>query len=348
MELLDGVPQHYAWGDEHTIPALLGRGPDGRPWAELWFGTHPMAPASVDDGRPLADVAGPLPYLLKVLAAAEVLSLQTHPSAPRAAAGFAREEASGVPRDAAQRIYRDPFAKPEMVVALTPFDALCGFRPLAATRELLEHLGATDLATRLDADGLSSVVEALYRGRIDTAPIVAACHHHLCPEAILVSALDERYPGDPSVVVTLLLHRVSLAPGDAIFLAAGNLHAYLHGVGVEVMGASDNVVRGGLTPKHVDVDELLDVLDVAPLDDPVVRPQHAGGWWSYPTPPAPFRVWRAEITDEPLRHRATTRELLLCTRGPVAPLAPGRALYLGPGESVTLAGSGTVFRVGEA
>ena len=347
MHRLVGVPQHYAWGDEHTIPALLGAEPDGRPWAELWFGTHPGGPATLDDGRPLADVSGPLPYLLKVLAAGEALSLQTHPSAARAAAGFAREDAAGVPHDAAHRIYRDPLAKPEMIVALTPFDALCGFRPVVATRELLAHLGATDLATRLADDGLPAVVEALYRGRIDTTPIVAACHHHLCPEAMLVTALAEQYPDDPSVAVTLLLNRVTLAPGEAIFLDAGNLHAYLHGVGVEVMGASDNVVRGGLTPKHIDVDELLDVFDIAPLADPVVRPVRDGAWWSYPTPGTPFQVSRADVTADALGHMASSRELLLCTSGPVSPLGTGGVAYLAPGESITLTGPGTVFRVTE-
>ncbi len=348
MRHLVGVPQHYAWGDEHAIPALLGTAPDGRPWAELWFGTHPGGPAGLDDGRRLADVSGQLPYLLKVLAAAEVLSLQTHPSADRAAAGCAREDAAGVPRGAPQRTYRDPYAKPEMVVALTPFEALCGFRPLAATHELLAHLGVPDLVARLDADGLPTTVDALYRGRIDVAPVIAACRDHLCPEAMLVTALDGQYPGDPSIVVTLLLNRVSLAPGEALFLEAGNLHAYLHGVGVEVMGASDNVVRGGLTPKHVDVDELLAVLDIVPLHDPVVRPVHDGDWWAYETPSAPFRVWRTDLDGDATRsYTASSRELLLCTAGSVAPLGHGGAGYLAPGEPVTLVGPGTVFRVAE-
>lgn len=348
MHLVAGVAQHYAWGDEHAIPDLLGIEPDGRPWAELWFGTHHGAPARLADGRLLADVAGPLPYLAKLLAAGEALSLQTHPSADRASEGFAREEAAGIPDDAAHRVYRDASAKPEMVIALTPFEALCGFRPLAGTRGVLTHLGLTDLAARLDSDGLPAIVDALYRGRIDVDAVVAACRHHLCPEAILVTALAEQYRGDPSIAVTLLLNRVSLAPGQAIFVDAGNLHAYLHGVGVEVMGASDNVVRGGLTPKHIDVDELLEVLDVAPLADPIVRAVRDGDWWAYTTPGTPFRTWRADLGDDPLVHTASSRELLLCTAGPVAPLGRGGGAYLAPGDSVELVGPGTVFRVAEA
>jgi mannose-6-phosphate isomerase len=257
-----GVVQHYAWGDPVSIPELLGVPSDGEPWAELWFGTHPGAPSTVDGGAPLSDVAGELPYLLKVLAAGEALSLQTHPSAEQAARGFAREEAAGIARDAPERTYRDPDAKPELLCALTPFDALCGFRPVAATSALLRRIGAVDLARVLERDGLRSTVTALYRGEIDTASTVAACQRRDEPEAQLVRSLAAQYPDDPSVVVTLLLHRVHLRPGEAIFLGPGNLHAYLHGVGVEIMGASDNVVRGGLTVKHVDVDELLDVLDI--------------------------------------------------------------------------------------
>lgn len=347
MQRVTGVVQHYAWGDRRAIPELLGADPDGRPWAELWFGTHPAAPATLDDGRSLGDASGPLPYLLKVLAAGEALSLQTHPSAERAAAGFEREEAAGIPVDSPSRIYRDPFAKPEMIVALTPFDALCGFRPVASTEGLLRDLGADDLADHLAAHGLAATVAALYRRELDATATIAACAAHLSPEAMLVTALARQYPGDPSVAVTLLLHRVTLAPGEAIFLDAGNLHAYLHGVGVEIMGASDNVVRGGLTQKHVDVDELLAVLDIRPLDDPRSAPRRdASGWTAYDTPGTPFRLWRNEVAGS-LHHAASGRELLLCVSGDLGPLRAGECAYLSRGETIALAGSGHLFRVEE-
>lgn len=347
MRRITGVVQHYAWGDPRAIPELLGADPDGRPWAELWFGTHAGGPATLDDGSRLIDESGPLPYLLKVLAAAEALSLQTHPSAERAAAGFQREDAAGIPIDAPERIYRDPFAKPEMLVALTPFDALCGFRPLADTDLVLRGLGADHLADHLATAGLAGTVADLYRGVLDPDPTIGACREHLTPEAMLVTALAGQYPGDASVAVTLLLNRVTLAPGEAIFLEAGNLHAYVHGVGVEIMGASDNVVRGGLTPKHVDVEELLAVLDVRPLPDPVLTARHdASGWIAYDTPNTPFRLWRIELAGA-LHHTATGRELLLCLGGDLGPLCSGDCAYLARGETIALAGTGTLFRVEE-
>ena len=241
-----------------SSPDLLGAEPDGRPWAELWLGTHPNGPATLPDGRPLADVTGPLPYLLKVLAAAEPLSLQTHPSREQAQAGFAAGR------------YPDPEPKPELLCALTPFEAFCGIRPVAATLELLGELGADELATTLCNHGPGEALAALYRGRLHLDPIVAAASTSDRPEAVWVRRLAERYPGDPSVAATLLLNLVRLEPGDAMQLGPGNLHAYLGGAGVELMGASDNVVRGGLTTKPVDVDDLLAVADPTPLEHPVM------------------------------------------------------------------------------
>ncbi|MDO8364036.1 MAG: mannose-6-phosphate isomerase, class I [Actinomycetota bacterium] len=348
MHLIDGVAQHYAWGDPAAIPRLLGVRPDGRPWAEWWLGTHRGGPATVPGNGHLADLAGELPYLLKLLAAREALSLQTHPDTATAQAGFARENEAGIALNDPTRVYRDPHAKPELMCALSPFDALCGFRPVPATVALLQQLGAHPLAAALQHDGLRTTVAALYRGTQATAGVVAACARHDGPEAQLVTLLDSIYPGDPSVVVTLLLNRVQLQPGEALFLGPGNLHAYLYGVGVEIMGASDNVVRGGLTVKHVDVEELLSVLRFEPLPDPVVHPvQESAGRWRYPTPTAPFELWRFDV-DQQMHHAATGRELLLCTYGDTAPLRRGEAAYLQPGEAVLLQGPSTVFRVAEA
>lgn len=343
MRAIHGVAQHYAWGDRESIPQMLGREPDGRPWAEWWVGTHPGGPATLDDGTPLVDEAGELPYLVKLLAADEPLSLQAHPDRETARAGYAREQSLEV--DDPARIYRDPNAKPELLCALTEFDALCGFRPVAQTAALLRSLGADELARTLLDDGLEPVVSGLYRGTIASEPLVRACAEHPSPEAALVRRLDARYPGEPSVAVTLLLNRVLLEPGEALYFTPGNLHAYVHGVGVEVMGASDNVVRGGLTPKHVDVEELLRVLRFEPLAEPVVRPERqADGVWYYPTPGAPFAVLRFEVA-EPLTYTAEGRDVLLCTAGDAGVLHRGESVYLHAGEAAVLRGPATVWAV---
>lgn len=348
MRTIRGVAQHYAWGDTEAIPRIVGQEPDGRPWAEWWLGTHPGGPATVEDGRPLVDIAGQLPYLLKLLAAHQALSLQTHPDTATAVEGFARETSDGIALDDPRRIYRDPYAKPEVLVALSPFDALCGFRPVGDTEALLHSLGAHELAVALRQDGLEAMMGAVYRGLVDTAAVVRACADRPTPQAQLVRDLDVMYPGEPSVVITLFLNRVLLRPGEAIYLTPGNLHAYLRGVGVEVMGASDNVVRGGLTPKHIDVDELLRVLRFEPLDEPVVQAVEASpGRWTYPTPGAPFQVSRLDVAGA-LPYTATGRELLLCTDGDAGPLHHGETAYLAPGESVVLEGPSTVWAVSAA
>ena len=171
MQLVHGVVQHYEWGDPSFIPRLLHIEPDGRPYAELWFGTHAGGPATTDGDVPLQHTTGELPYLLKVLAAAEPLSLQTHPTRRQAEQGFAREEHAGPVVDARTRVYRDPQPKPELLCALTSFDTLCGFRPVAATLELLRRLGIDELAALLSSDGLPATVNALYNGDVDLNPV---------------------------------------------------------------------------------------------------------------------------------------------------------------------------------
>ncbi len=301
-----GSVQHYAWGDRAFIPRLLGLQPDGRPWAELWLGTHPNGPTVLANGAPLDEVSGPLPYLLKVLAAAEPLSLQVHPDADQAVDGFARG------------VYPDDRAKPELIVALTPFDALCGLRPHSDAATLLRSLGLHDVAALCAADGAAAVLEELYRGRLDPLPIIEACRGQTSEEARLVTELDRRYPGEPSVAATLLLNRAHLQPGQALHLTAGNLHAYLSGAGIELMGASDNVVRGGLTVKHVDVDELLRILDRTPLEHPVMTGAARSG--VYPLPEAGVELRRLRAGGS---HRSTGHELAVSSDGTTWYLPPG-------------------------
>ena len=386
MQRLDGRPQHYAWGSRSAIPALLGREPDGQPWAELWFGAHPSAPSRLPDGRQLDraidadpsywlgdDVASRfgarLPYLVKVLAAAEPLSLQAHPSAAQAEAGFARENASGLALDAPERIYRDPFHKPELICALTPFDALCGFRPVQDTVELLRSLvdrGARGLGPFADrlADAVDEPAAALARAvgtmlmmpavdqRLLVGETAAACDGHDGPWALATHwtvRLADRYRGDVGAVVALLLNCVRLRPGQAIYLGAGNLHAYLGGTGIEVMASSDNVLRGGLTPKHVDVRELLEVLDCTPLDSPVLEPHTtASSELGFDAPAAEFRLTISAPTGDGAR-RSTVHgpEIVLCTGGAFDHLGPGQAAIVPAADGHwSLAGNGTLFVVG--
>lgn len=332
------------------------------PEAELWFGAHPGDPAwlQTDDGeQSLLDTlredpegqlgaavcsrfGNALPFLVKVLAADEPLSLQAHPSAEQAVEGFNREERAGIPISAPNRNYRDPSHKPEILVALGQFEALAGFRPAEQTVELMRALGVSDLDpfinlldAQSDADGLRALfttwitapqpdidvlVPAVLEGAIN---YVRSGKRKFAAEAKTVLELGERYPGDAGVLASLLLNRISLAPGEAIYLPAGNLHAYLEGVGVEVMANSDNVLRGGLTPKHVDVPELLRVLDFTPAADVVIRPDIAadGTELVYDTPAPEFAVSVLSIDGDQLGHEidAPTRhdgpQILLCTQG---------------------------------
>lgn len=315
MQPVNGVVQHYDWGDQEFIPRLFGRAPDGQPWAELWLGTHPNGPTRLPDGRELREVTGPLPYLLKVLAAARPLSLQTHPNADQARAGFH------------VRKYPDPYPKPELLCALTRFEAFCGVRPVDETVAFLDELGLGRLGAAFENSGVGETVDALLRRKINIAPILDACAADARPEARWATRLAEQYPDDPSVVVTLLLNYVQLEPGEAIELGPGTLHAYLSGAGVELMGASDNVVRAGLTTKPVDVDTLLEVMDATPLLDPVMSESRV-----YPLSGTPIRLLRLV---GPAQRRAKTHELVV--------MVPGRTGYLAPGQQLDIAGGETAY-----
>lgn len=377
MRLVRGVVQHYSWGDPTSIPDLLGLEPDGRPWAELWFGTHLGGPAKVldvdvaaarsstptltdDTGglfSPLTSVSGELPFLLKILAAAEPLSLQSHPSLDQARVGYARENRLDIPIGNSRRIYRDPFAKPELICALEPFEALCGFRPEVDSVQLLHSIGggASHLARSISDHDLAHILRFIFGGSNEMRSlrneILEACANHDSISARWAVRLDRSYPDDPAVIATLLMNHVTLAPGEALFLGPGNLHAYLRGTGVEVMGSSDNVVRCGLTNKHVDVNELLATVVPQPLPDPIVRASpmartEAGRLWRYVTPEAPFALWVHQI-DGTETIRARTRELTLCGSGSTDLLQRGEVAYLSPGEELTLRGKATLFRVTE-
>ncbi|MDQ4214881.1 mannose-6-phosphate isomerase, class I [Microbacterium capsulatum] len=286
-------PRDYAWGRIDGVAEVLGRPGSGGPEAELWLGAHPGSPTRAVAGAPWPTLLGweresgeRLPFLLKILCAAGPLSLQAHPTPAQAAAGFADENERGIPLDAAHRNYKDPFAKPELIVALADgFEALCGFRPVA---EILADVDALDAraagsgsaalapwrAVLAGSDGLRAGFSWLLAGgsAVDeaVAALVAAAGSDARFE--LVTRLAAAYPGDPGIAVALMLRHVTLAAGESLWLPAGNIHAYLRGCGVELMGPSDNVLRGGLTPKHVDVPELERVLTFAASDDDHLLP----------------------------------------------------------------------------
>ena len=300
---ISNSPRDYAWGSRTLIAELEGRAPSGAPEAEVWFGDHPGSPALVEDGSGrtldtwLAEesvalgVPTRLPYLLKLLAAGAPLSIQAHPSKAQAEAGFAREESAGLARDAAERNYRDDNHKPELIVAVSDrFEALAGLREPAATRRLVEALGGGPGPRALRAHLEGADAAAALRDTIawllgpdsagDVADVIGAIggasSAEFAAELALARSLAEAYPRDPGVVVALLMNLVTLTRGEALFVPAGVLHAYVSGLGVELMAASDNVLRGGLTPKHVDAAELMTVLDAAPSGPPLLPPRDAG------------------------------------------------------------------------
>ena len=348
MHHVNGVFQHYSWGHPSAITDLVGGVADGRPQAELWFGTHAGGPSTLDDGRSLESLVGPLPYLLKVLSAESPLSLQVHPSREQAAHGFDREEAAGAPINSPLRTYRDRMHKPELLYALTPFDAVCGVAPLDDTDTLLAELGspASSLRWTLDHGGVDAAIRLVLHDRPDLTDLVAAAANHRDPRCQWLVVAAEMYPGDSSAAILLLLNHVAMQPGDAIFLGAGNLHAYLRGTGIEIMASSDNVLRCGLTVKHVEVDEVLRVLDDSVLTDPLVHPvvDHDGGV-TYPVPVDDFRITRYDI-DGTARWVADGPELVFCTAGTTDGIHRGQCMALRDGEHALLTGTATVLRAG--
>jgi mannose-6-phosphate isomerase len=363
---LEGVVRRYDWGSHTAIQSLMGVEPDGRPAAELWFGAHsgdpsPALGTTLDqliaaDPEGLLGAAtireyGPrLPFLLKVLAADKALSIQVHPNLEQARAGFAAEEAAGIPRDAGHRNYADPNHKPELLCALTSFEALCGFRPIAETLALLDELAIPELAFVADELRGRNGLRAAFTGLLthpDPGTLATVVADRAEPEGPLRAAwlAAEHFPGDIGVVVTVLLNYVRLEPGEAIYLGAGNVHAYLRGLGVEIMANSDNVLRCGLTPKHVDVPELLKITDFSELADP--HWAAPDGTFSVPVPD--FRLRELPLTGEQTV-AATGPRILLCVAGQVSvaaiDLTPGRAAFLPAGAEYAIRGTGQAFLAG--
>ena len=358
MYLLDGAIRNYAWGSHQELAALRGAPtPTEHPEAEMWFGTHSGDPAllATDNDRTLRDVvaadpthelgsatahtfADNLPFLLKLLAAEEPLSLQAHPSLAQAQEGYARENAQGVPLDAPDRNYHDPNHKPELIVGLTRFHALAGFREPQCTLELFDALNVPQLQPYVemlraepDATGIRAVMTTLITLTADqlrecitatqeAAQRLVAANGEWVDESVTFLGLVSEYGNDAGALCALLLNRITLEPGEAIFMKSGMLHAYLHGVGVEIMANSDNVLRGGLTSKHIDVPELMHVVQFDALLDPIapaenvvlsshgIVPAEGIETVEYLTPVPEFRLSRS--------HLAPCRESHLGIEGP--------------------------------
>lgn len=371
-----GEPEAELWLGAHPgSPAVIADPSQtgGAPDLAAWTAADPQTSLGRRDAH--------LPYLLKVLAAAGPLSLQAHPSSEQAEEGFARENAAGIPLDSPERNYKDPFHKPELIYALSDtFDALCGFRDVQRSAALFSSIAETaadgertviaafaGTLTGEPATVLREATEWLLGGDPAVGELVGAVvataigiepdpsGDDLAVAADTVRILAEAFPGDPGIVLALLLNRVTLRPGEVLYLPAGNIHAYLRGLGIELMAASDNVLRGGLTPKRIDVPELVSILDFRPIVAAPMAAEH----------PAPgVEVFRPDVPDFALdrvlvggktpsaRIQLPGAAIAICTSGAVelagkhgaSALRRGESVFITPDEdAVTITGDGTVF-----
>jgi mannose-6-phosphate isomerase len=372
--------KHYEWGSPDDIPRLLGIEGDGRPWAELWMGVHPGGPSETEfRGKPLSlgaligqdreaflgkaavDRFGALPFLLKFLAAAKPLSIQAHPNREQARQGFERENREGIALDASCRNYKDPNHKPEILCALSPFSALCGFRePREIRRGLNRLLDGAPSSLRRDMSPLTEVlsesgdtagaVRAFFAALFDLSPAVreelsghiqktrgtgSAPGTDVEKAGGYMAAFAKLYPGDPAVIAPLYLNVLELAPGEAVYLEAGAPHAYIRGFGIELMANSDNVLRGGLSAKHIDVPELMRVLNFSPRRPRTLKPaEPAPAWYTYAAPCEEFSlsVMNSGGPERPFPEKGPA--ILAVTQGKARFFLPGKETVLLPGESV--------------
>lgn len=387
MYQLENSVRPYAWGSMTAIAELFGQEPSGQPEAELWIGAHPDSPSkTLLPGGPEAldqliaaapedllgaevhaSFGGKLPFLMKVLAAASPLSLQVHPTVDQARQGFDHEESFGPARGAPNRNYKDANHKPEMIFALSRFEALCGFRPAAEAADVLDELQSAfthsdrhipELLTELidvlrgpapESVRLQGAFSRLIDGGGDVEALVASSGGVLANkntgafarELDTAVELTNQYPGDPGVLISLLLNRLSLEPGEAVYLPAGNVHAYLNGLGIEVMASSDNVLRGGLTPKHIDVPELMKTVCFEAAGIPQLQAEMTGlGQEVYRPPFGEFQLQRIEIPPGTASMAASDTAIVqngpaivLVTGGDIVLDSPQSDLRLGPGGS---------------
>ncbi len=386
MLRIHGARQSYAWGTRDAIPTILQQPSDGEPFAEYWLGAHPLGDARIEGGGHLSEALiaqpdllgeatlqafdGRLPFLMKLLSAGSPLSLQAHPSRTQAEHGYAHESLKGIPLSSPDRSFKDDWPKPEAIIALEPFEGLVGFRDPIRTAELFEALGVEKelasvigpLRDRTTTPALQEVfldVLSLGERRHLVDELLGAAMKHLdAPGDVGLFArtaveLDEHFPGDPSILAALLLNRFTLQTGEALTLGAGVMHAYLRGTGVEVMANSDNVLRGGLTKKHIDVDALLQVVRFEPTEVHTVLAEGADGVYCYPTTVEEFEVWLVQPVgtlgvDLP---RSDSARICFVTSGSftlrgddaMMDLEQGQAVFAGADEHVHVTGHGKMF-----
>ena len=366
---LKNTIQHYDWGSRHALKALFGiKNPDNQPQAEIWMGAHPKSPSlaevSTNEYLPLNDLIAQqgsallgqsvihrfgrqLPYLFKVLSAAEPLSIQAHPSKQQAEQGFKEENQKNIPLSAAFRNYKDDNHKPELIYALTPFKAMNGFRPIEDIISLFRALNNTTINTylaMLEASPNEAGLKAFYGALMRTPDqqikaiikdAVTAADTDSQDAFQTLRDLVKQYPEDRGVLSPLLLHVVTLKPGEAMFLEAGTLHAYLEGTGLEVMASSDNVLRGGLTPKHVDVPELLKTIRFTPLpfEQIKLKPLLQDNTTEFLVPVDDFTFSVMALSGQRVTKKAATITLLFCKQGELEIQTTNSQLTLIAGES---------------
>jgi mannose-6-phosphate isomerase len=397
---LENTIQAYAWGSKEGISSFTGiPNPEGKPMAELWMGAHPGAPSkiieSTEDSRAapderrisLADFIshdpalalgkhaadrfnGKLPFLFKVLSAGSPLSIQVHPSRPQAAEGFARENKAGIPLSAGERNYKDDNHKPEIIMAVTPFTAMCGFRRKQEALSHLELIGSPELSPiagilskngkytdfckellSLPDESKAKIVEAV---SAKAKEIICSGLPATTRRAYeLVLKLASFYPTDIGILSPLYLNVIDLQPGQAMYLPAGVMHAYIEGTGLELMANSDNVLRGGLTPKHIDIPELLSILSPEPFLPKIIEPSAGAGFFSYRTESPEFELSRIAPAEGPAQFRTSKPAILIGSTGEIsAKTETGEAFRLVRGSTafapaldgtIVFSGTGTAY-----
>ncbi|MDR0389549.1 MAG: mannose-6-phosphate isomerase, class I, partial [Spirochaetaceae bacterium] len=417
--------KHYPWGSPRWIPALRGEeNPQQKPFAELWMGVHPLGPSKIENGNKtelLSDYierhktpgksGDTLPFLFKILAAGKPLSLQVHPNATQAREGWEQENRKGIEKDAPERNYRDPNHKPEILCALSPFTALCGFREADESAELLAGLelpvlngplqaltgpGSNETRLRAFLRALFALgpaeLELLNRALSDTPATPAATegqHGAKGPFGAegpsgaeepsgtedssgvkdpsgaglskkLAAKFAALYPGDPGILAPFYLRILTLKPFEAIFLKAGVMHSYVEGLGVELMANSDNVLRGGLTGKHIDIPELFKILDFSPYTPPILSPpenEKRPLVWSYPLPEGTeFSLTLLRNSGPPLPYSVKGPSILCVTQGRAllkgknggehVSLCAGESAFISAPDGLSLDGDFTAFGAG--
>ena len=368
LSRISGVTKKYDWGSKELVPNFFGLEKSSEPIAEIWFGTHPLGESqSIGEGKSLSESLGKkLNFLVKILSADHPLSIQVHPSAQQAKEGFHREQSQGIALDDPKRNYKDSSHKPEALIALTSFKALCGFRPRKDMILVFTEFGKSEPVFDSLAKSLiggASFAE-IFRSLIANTELAQRFNKtvdHSQDLALATAARDlvqkllVQFPDDTGALVALMLNEVSLEPGEAIYLPAGNIHAYLSGLGLEVMASSDNVLRSGLTSKHIDVAEVLKLADFSELSEPKVRPKKlAEGLIEYPVDCLEFRVYRAEVSGKNLLADLDlpASAMVVCTAGEVAVstsleerevLTKSEVVFASAAKKLSLSGSGTAF-----